>query len=162
MALKFNVVTRLATLFNRSKTNTGTSVMTVTPDGAKEWRNKDGELHREDGPAYEARDGSQGWYINGKLHRVGGPALTRANGDKEWYLNGLLHREDGPALDFVNGGYAWYKNGRLSREDGPALHRPDGWEEWYRDGHQMSVSDIAAIQERMKSVKENSRARALT
>jgi hypothetical protein len=44
-------------------------VMTVTSGGDKMWRNKDGHLHREDGPAFEGADGTDSWYRNGHRHR---------------------------------------------------------------------------------------------
>ena len=31
-----------------------------------EWRNEEGKLHREDGPAIERNDGSKFWYLNGQ------------------------------------------------------------------------------------------------
>ena len=34
-------------------------------DGIKEWF-LNGELHREDGPAFEWSDGDKAWYLNGK------------------------------------------------------------------------------------------------
>ena len=76
-----------------------------------EWRNKDGQLHREDGPAIENVYGTKEWYINGKLHREDGPAIEWKNGAKAWHLNGKFHREDGPA--FEDGVYkTWYINGK--------------------------------------------------
>jgi antitoxin component YwqK of YwqJK toxin-antitoxin module len=51
-----------------------------------------GELHREDGPAYKR------WYHNGQLKF------------EEWYLNGKKHREDGPAYQ------QWYENGQKWNE----------------------------------------------
>jgi hypothetical protein len=42
---------------------------------AKEYRNADGELHREDGPAIERGDVSRVWYINEEQHREDGPAI---------------------------------------------------------------------------------------
>ena len=53
-----------------------------------EWYNLEGQLHREDGPAFEWPDGSKEWYINGKLHREDGPAIEDTNGTKKWWLNG--------------------------------------------------------------------------
>lgn len=37
--------------------------------GTKRRFNKNGELHREDGPAIEWCDGTKKWCINGKYHR---------------------------------------------------------------------------------------------
>jgi len=47
---------------------------------------KNGELHREDGPAVII--GSiQKWYLDGRLHRVDGPAVID-NDHQEWWVNG--------------------------------------------------------------------------
>ena len=48
----------------------------------------DGQLHREDGPAYIWRHGSQEWYQNGVIHRTDGPAYEAADGYVSWHLNG--------------------------------------------------------------------------
>ena len=53
-----------------------------------EYRNSNGKLHREDGPAVEYIDGDKKWYLNGKLHREDGPAVEDTDGNKEWWLNG--------------------------------------------------------------------------
>jgi len=49
---------------------------------------KDGELHREDGPAVIRTDGSQSWYKDGELHREDGPAVIWADGTQLWYKDG--------------------------------------------------------------------------
>jgi hypothetical protein len=84
---------------------------------------KDGNIHRDNGPAIEGINGDKFWYKNGELHREDGPAIEYAGGQKRWHLNGELHREDGPAIEYSNGsGHGeWYLNGRLHREDGPAI-----------------------------------------
>ncbi len=79
--------------------------------GNKFWRNKNGEFHREGGPAAEFADGYKKWYLNGKLHRKGGPAVEFVDGGKVWYLNGELHRVDGPAVDLANGDKEWWLHG---------------------------------------------------
>jgi hypothetical protein len=56
----------------------------VDEDGIERW-SKDGELHREDGPAV-IRITSETWYQNGKLHREDGPAVVRKNIWEEWWL----------------------------------------------------------------------------
>lgn len=96
-------------------------------DGNKEWR-MNGELHREDGPAFEHANGDKHWYRNGKLHREDGPAQEGVNGTKCWYINGNRHREDGPACEWANGNKEWWVNGERHREDGPAI-------EWENDYH---------------------------
>jgi hypothetical protein len=59
-----------------------------------EYRNEQGQRHREDGPAIEWNDGSKYWFINGKYHREDGPAIEYPNGNKEWWINGLRYLED--------------------------------------------------------------------
>lgn len=68
--------------------------------GTTRYRNRDGQLHRIDGPALEWYSGTQEWYKNGVLHRTDGPAVMRAGDSKEWYHNGVRHRENGPAVEF--------------------------------------------------------------
>ena len=132
------------------------SIRKVRRDGSIEWRNKKGELHREDGPAREwpaknarawyrngklhredgpASEGPLGriWHLNGKKHRVDGPAVELADGSKQWFWHGKLHREDGPAEEGSDGRTSWYRHGRLHREDGPAAEEPEG-RFWYRNG----------------------------
>jgi hypothetical protein len=56
--------------------------------GNKSYRNKEGKIHRDEGPAIIWANGSQIWYRNGKRHREDGPAIIWANGSQEWFLNG--------------------------------------------------------------------------
>lgn len=79
------------------------------------WRNAQGQLHRDFGPAVVWNNGTQSWYRNGQLHRDGGPAISYANGKQVWYRNGQLHREDGPAVIKANGLEEWYRNGERIR-----------------------------------------------
>jgi hypothetical protein len=82
----------------------------------KKWYNKEGQLHRTDGPAYEGADGYKAWYLNGVRHRTDGPAIEWSDGSISWYLNGVQHRTDGPTIEGV--GYkAWYLNGIRLTED---------------------------------------------
>jgi hypothetical protein len=82
-----------------------------------EWLNKDGQLHRTDGPAVECIDGSKEWFINWKRHRVDGPAIELLNGFKAWYQHDKLHRIDGPAVELVDGGKQWWIEGREYTEE---------------------------------------------
>ena len=125
-------------------------------DGTRKYKNKQGRLHREDGPAVikVSKDGvvlSEEYYLNGKKHREDGPASIyyRENGSVEfeaWDRDGKLYRnpEDGPTL------IDYYPNGNVARErwcwryidekhrtDGPALiyYNEDGSverKEWWR------------------------------
>jgi hypothetical protein len=56
------------------------------PNRTKEWF-KNGNPHREDGPAVECANGTKEWWLNGKLHREDGPAVEYASGHKEWWLD---------------------------------------------------------------------------
>ncbi len=79
--------------------------------GSKFWRNRQGKLHRLDGPAAEYIDGEKHWYQNGLRHRLDGPAVEWTNGAKEWWVSGLFHREDGPAVISARGRKIWYHKG---------------------------------------------------
>ncbi|MDE1834268.1 MAG: hypothetical protein KGH64_02935 [Candidatus Micrarchaeota archaeon] len=117
----------------------------------KEYRNKEGQLHRTDGPAIELADGSKYWYLNDQLHRTDGPAIEFADGYKAWHLNAHLHRTDGPAIEYANGDKEWWLNGKLHRTDGPAVERADGYKAWYIGGKEQTPMFFAAI----KIVQEN-------
>ena len=98
-----------------------------------EWKNKEGMLHRLDGPALEFDNGSREWWVGGKRHRGDGPAIEWGDGHKEWYLNGRIHRVGGPAI--INGKYKeWRFNGKIHRVDGPAIEWGNGDKEWWLNG----------------------------
>ena len=40
--------------------------VTVDNDNNIRWYNEEGQLHREDGPAYEGASGSKEWWLNGR------------------------------------------------------------------------------------------------
>jgi hypothetical protein len=63
------------------------STRTVDKWGCIRYMNENGEYHREDGPAYESKDGYKEWIVNGKHHREDGPAVEYTDGDDEYYLN---------------------------------------------------------------------------
>lgn len=52
---------------------------------------KDGNLHREDGPAVQRADGGKEWWIKGKCHRIDGPAVIFPSGKKEWHLENMWY-----------------------------------------------------------------------
>lgn len=68
-------------------------------------------LHREDGPAYERRDGYKEWRLLNRLHREDGPAIEWPSGTKEWFRDGQRHREDGPAIEDSKGLEQYYFKG---------------------------------------------------
>ena len=74
------------------------------------------------------------WYRNGEPHREDGPAVEWNDGEKWWYRDGERHREDGPAIECTDGTKEWYREGERHREDGPAIERSDGTKVWYRNG----------------------------
>lgn len=95
----------------------------VFSNGDKYWY-KNGELHREDGPAREYANGIKAWWVDGKRHRIDGPAVEDKNFGNSWYIKGKLHRIDGPAYEPCSGGYY-------------------GEKEWWVDGEKYSfVLDI--------------------
>ena len=64
------------------------SEMHINSDGTKVWRNAQGQVHNEEGPAVIYNDGSQAWYIHGGRHRENGPAGIYADGEKSWRIDG--------------------------------------------------------------------------
>ena len=56
--------------------------------------NKDGSVHRENGPAIITAQGTRKWVLNGKFHREDGPAIIYSDGVKAWYLYGRDYDED--------------------------------------------------------------------
>ena len=57
------------------------------------------------------------WYQNGNLHREDGPAAEYKNGHKAWYKNGKLHREDGHAVEHTNGDKFWYIEDKMFKAE---------------------------------------------
>ncbi len=61
---------------------------------------KNGECHREDGPALIFPDGLSYWYCDGNLHREGGPAVEdkiKINGqpiEEEYWIEGIRYEFD--------------------------------------------------------------------
>ncbi len=92
-------------------------IVTVYKDKT-EWRNKEGQFHRTNGPAIEWREGGKEWFQNGVRHRVDGPACEYLNGSKSWWKDGLLHRTNGPAVENLRGYKEWYIEGIQYSEEG--------------------------------------------
>jgi hypothetical protein len=64
-------------------------VRTETEAGAIEYRKIiGGQLHRINGPAYEAADGFKTWWNDGKCHCETGPAVEQSGFPPQWFLNG--------------------------------------------------------------------------
>jgi hypothetical protein len=58
------------------------------------WKDDDGLLHREDGPAVIGADGYWAWYKRDRFHREDGPAICHANGNTFYYLDGTFLTEE--------------------------------------------------------------------
>lgn len=80
---------------------------TIDRWGNKYWRDENGKLDRDGGPAFVGRDGTLWWYTHGKLDRDGGPALEYAGGTKEWFRKGVKHNLYGPAVDYSGDDSLW-------------------------------------------------------
>tara|TARA_R100001510_G_C7557008_1_gene138524 strand:+ start:402 stop:695 length:294 start_codon:yes stop_codon:yes gene_type:complete len=77
-------------------------------DGDKQWL-KDGNFHRENGPAIENADGTKQWYLHGKRHREDGPAVEWVYGAKEWWLHDKrVHPETLVDLHLSRGVFCYY------------------------------------------------------
>lgn len=119
---------------NKTKYTLGKYKYVVIKDGERlleeKWY-KDGELHRDGGPAYISYGlyTTLRWYKNGVLHRDDGPAsvLFRKNNIKYkelWYENGEMHRVGGPAYSVWHENdnieiEQWYNHGQFHRIGGP-------------------------------------------
>ena len=62
------------------------------------------------------KDDDKVWYKNGQQHRENGPALEYADGTKRWYKYGKIHRENGPAVEYADGTKRWWLNGTYLTE----------------------------------------------
>jgi hypothetical protein len=72
-------------------------IVAEVPDnftGIAKWCNgtvsyfKNGDYHREDGPAFIGDNGYQEWQIKGKYHNLSGPARVWKDGKKEYWIDG--------------------------------------------------------------------------
>ena len=55
---------------------------------------RDGQKHREAGPAEIRPDGYKAWFKGGVKHREKGPAVIYPDGTKEYWLKGKLIRRE--------------------------------------------------------------------
>lgn len=133
------------------------------------WRDENGLIHRENGPAVTKRDEdgqivAEGWYSRGNLHRDDDmPAAIWTTSQylhREWYQHGIQHRDAGPANLVTTTDTQrekvfreeWYQHGKRHRVGGPARLMVSDWtgvvmsESWYRDGKYHRVDGPACIQ----------------
>ncbi len=116
----------------------------IRADGTQErWQH--GYRHRDDGPAVINAEGTQFWFQRGELHRDGGPAVVWSDGTQKWYRHDKLHRDDGPAWIEEGGTQTWWQNGELHRDDGPALIEADGTQEWYWHDEEVTEEEHAKL-----------------
>lgn len=134
---------------------------TVDEFGVVAWRDKNGLLHRLEGPAVYDDGNENGysaqWWKHGKEHRVGGPCSIEAayddDGDlvhqtERWMQDGKYHREDGPAIDNEDI-KQWYLNGVRRKY---ASKR--GSTNWYNDKEQLHREDGPAVESFDGKVKQ--------
>jgi hypothetical protein len=127
-----------------------TSVKKVRSSGSKkvskkankkvQWTGFEVGMHKDPAGNIRYRD------ENGNLHRDDGPAVIYWDGEQRWYKHGIRHREDGPQAIFPGRGSAWYQNDKLHRDDGPAFEYPsENRFEWYKHGvpFEPTAHDIA-------------------
>lgn len=91
------------------------------------------------------RAGRVYWYKDGQLHRDDGPAVEEVKGWTSWFHEGKLHRDDGadePSAMPYTGHKQWWQEGRLHRVTGPAVVWPDGREEWHLQGRELSAEEV--------------------
>lgn len=94
------------------------SKLEVCEDGKKQFYDKNGSFHKEDGPAIEYPDGSKLYFQHGKLHREDGPAEEWINGTKVYHVKGACHRLDGPAVVWADGKEEyWINDEQLSEKE---------------------------------------------
>jgi hypothetical protein len=116
----------------------------VRDDGAIIWI-KDGEIHKDDGPAIENETALPSWYKSGFRHTIEKinkehlgflvvDDLDSKNKNNVWYKNGVIHRDNEPAIEYENGTKIWFSNGKISRDNGPAIEYQDGTKVWFSNG----------------------------
>ena len=63
--------------------------LTIDIYGNKDWRDANGRLHNEYGPAHIGCADTNGYYIHGEIHREDGPSLIfNLSHEYWWYING--------------------------------------------------------------------------
>jgi len=63
------------------------------------------------------KHGTIRYFKNGEFHREDGPAYSDGDNFKSWWINGIRHREDGPAIIDVIGKEYWYHNIRADNKE---------------------------------------------
>jgi len=115
----------------------------------KEWPifKKSGEVLRSGGHVWETCLDSSGtcWYRrDGQRHREDGPAVIWANGGVEYWMKGQVNREDGPAVVGPNGEVHYWVKGKRHRTDGPAVVEANGRIEYWVEGRKLTKGKFLA------------------
>ena len=63
-------------------------------------------------------NGAKFWYRNGELHRESGPACEYADGDKYWYFNGIAYTESAYKAEIAKRSTTPPCNGKIVEIDG--------------------------------------------
>lgn len=103
---------------------------------------KHGFIHREDGPARAGWDGQLEWFVDGKRHRLDGPAFISPDGEQHWFKENRRHRLDGPAIECSDGRREWFVDGNRHRLDGPAAEYVTGEKMWYINGENLAEKEF--------------------
>ena len=115
-------------------------------DGTITYRNADGKLHNENGPAIVCTDGYKFYYINGELHNPHGPAVVYPDGYKAYCMHGRLHNAHGPAVTCADGHKEHWINGQLHNPNEPAIIYADGDKAYCINGKNLTKSEFKAWQ----------------
>lgn len=65
-----------------------------TSEIVQEWRDSEGYLHREDGPAVISSTGRMEWWWHGARHRLDGPAVILPDGTTQYWVYGWDAKQD--------------------------------------------------------------------
>jgi hypothetical protein len=92
--------------------------------------NRNGQIHRKNGPAIILPNGDKHWYKKGKVHRIGAPAIITKNA-YIWTIEGISHRDGDEPTNVSGSIQTWIKHGEVHRDFGPAFICPGQDDQWY-------------------------------
>lgn len=72
-----------------------------------------GGLPKFDNGMHVMSGGVRIWTRDGEKHREKGPAEVRPNGYKAWFKKGIRHRKNGPAVIYPDGTEEYWREGKL-------------------------------------------------
>jgi len=129
-----------------------TGIIVWEKDGSRWWY-KNGNLHREDGPAYIDSSGYEEWWLNGKNYfsesewkkeleklKKKSPIKKKIEKKIDSKVLKLNSKKDSIPENYTGiikwdyGNIEHYENGNLHREDGPAYIDSSGYKEWWLHG----------------------------